>query len=102
MYYKVTKEDLVGAIKDFPIEIVQKLVDQQVKQGNTADVTVFQISDSCNYNFGGFDWGKTKEGYDFWSDVIGNKDFNLFFDRYPKSIISDKKLILRTLLSRKI
>ena len=40
--YIVKQEDLKGDIKDFPIEIVQKMVDEQVKQGNEADVTVFQ------------------------------------------------------------
>ena len=35
--YKVKKEDLIGEIKDFPIEVVQKMVDYQVEQGNKAD-----------------------------------------------------------------
>ena len=31
---KVEQSDLIGEIKDFPIEIVQAMVDEQVRQGN--------------------------------------------------------------------
>ena len=40
--YKVKQSDLIGDIKGFPIEVVQKMVERQVEQGNKADVTVFQ------------------------------------------------------------
>lgn len=42
MKYTVEHSDLVGDIKDFPIEVVQKMVEMQQKQGNKPDVTVFQ------------------------------------------------------------
>ena len=32
--YKVTEKDLIGQLKGFPIEVVQKMVDYQVEQGN--------------------------------------------------------------------
>lgn len=84
MEYKVTEKDLIGDIKDFPIEVVQKMVDYQVEQGNEAYVTVFQ-TDRLEYRgHGGFNWDKTKEGLDFWHKVIEHKDFNLFFHKYPK------------------
>ena len=77
--YKVTEKDLIGDIKDFPIEVVQKMVDEQVNQGNPADVSVFQ-----KQKYGGFDWFKTTDGEDFWGRVIVDKNFDLFFDKYPK------------------
>ena len=82
--YIVKQEDLKGDIKDFPIEIVQKMVDELVKQGNEADVTVFQENRIRPRNIGGFDWGKTKENYDFWCRTIYRKEFNVFFGKYPE------------------
>ena len=79
MEYKVKQEDLVGEIKDFPIEVVQKMVEEQIKQGDDADVTAFQ-----KIPYGGFLWLETKDGEDFWSAIIGKKNFNLFFEKYPK------------------
>lgn len=76
---KITKKDLIGEIKDFPIEVVKKMVERQVEQGNKADVGDFQ-----DIATGGFFWGETTEGYDFWSEVIGRKNFDLFFEKYPK------------------
>lgn len=41
MNYKVKESDLKGDIKDFPIEVVQAMVNEQVRQGNKADVAKF-------------------------------------------------------------
>lgn len=82
--YKVKQSDLVGKIKDFPIEIIQKMVSKQVHQGNKADVGIFQIDPvSCAID-GGFDLDKTKEGSNFWYDVISDIKFDVFFEKYPK------------------
>ena len=85
MEYKVSEKDLIGDIKDFPIEIVQKMVDCQVKQGNYPDVIAFQNINETNLEHRGFAWSKTEEGLGFWDAVICEKNFNLFFQRYPKS-----------------
>ena len=85
--YKVTKNDLIGDIEGFPIEVVQKMVEEQVKQGDDADVTAFQES-----HYGGFFWLKTKDGADFWNEVICWKNFKLFFEKYPKSKHSDSQI----------
>lgn len=76
---KITKQDLIGEIKDFPIEVVEKMIEKQVEQGNEADVSVFQVNAT-----NGFIWGKTTEGHIFWSQVIKRKNFELFFKKYPK------------------
>lgn len=81
---KITEKDLVGDIKDFPIEVVQRMVDEQVSQGNPADVSVFQQFVLADDDKGGFFWVKTTDGEDFWHKVIANKNFDLFFDKYPK------------------
>ena len=82
--YKVKKSDLKGQIKDFPIEVVQKMVEKQVHQGNKANVGVFQVDASFCADNCGFDWTRTKEGSAFWNSVITNIDFDVFFAKYPK------------------
>ena len=91
--YKVKPEDLKGEIKDFPIEIVQKMVDYHIKEEgkmNIADMNELQILPD-----GAFDWRNTNEGLEFWGRVIHHHDFDLFFEKYPKSETSDNiKLIV--------
>ena len=79
MNYKVKKEDLIGDIKNFPIEVVQKMGDCQVEKGFKADVTKFQICKKY-----GFLWSESKDGQEFWKSVIVDMNFDLFFERYPK------------------
>jgi len=77
--YKVTEKDLIGDIKDFPIEVVQKMLERQVEQGNEENVQVFQI-----IALDGFDWSTSEEGLTFWKEVIMQKNFDLFFKKYPR------------------
>jgi len=80
----VEQSDLIGEIKDFPIEVVQKMVDEQVRHGNEADVKVFQRLHSASALGGGFVWARTDDGFDFWEEVISSENFDLFFSKYPK------------------
>ena len=80
--YKVTEKDLIGDIKDFPIEVVQKMLERQVEQGHTEDIKAFQEF-SCS-TFDGFDWSTSEEGFTFWNKVISQKNFDLFFKKYPR------------------
>lgn len=72
-----------GQIKDFPKEVVEKMLEYQVAQGNPKDVSVFE-ENKVDY-LKGFDWDYTKEGGTFWDNVIVNHDFELFFEKYPKN-----------------
>lgn len=82
MRYIVKPEDLKGEIANFPIEVVQRMVDCQVEQKNYADVSVFQKSKKADLISRGFGWSLTKEGYEFWQNVIMFRKFGLFFERY--------------------
>lgn len=82
--YIVKQEDLVGQIEGFPIEVVQRMVDYQVEQGNKANVKIFQEDCRTTDDCGGFWWDKTPEDFDFWEAVIGGKNFDRFFEKYPK------------------
>lgn len=82
--FKVEQSDLVGDIKDFPIEVVEKMIEEQVKQGNCPNVEVFQKFVNADVADDGFTWEKTDDGDDFWMEIIGSGNFDLFFERYPK------------------
>lgn len=84
MEYKVTEKDLIGDIEYFPIEVVEKMIEEQVEQDNDPDVSVFQKDRSEIKENGGFSWCETADGETFWSNVADYKDFNLFFQKYPK------------------
>lgn len=77
--YKVTEKDLIRNIEGFPIEVVEKMLEKQQIQRGYTNITTLQDS-VC----GTFQWCNTSEGHDFWRKVILNKDFNLFFKKYPK------------------
>lgn len=81
----VEQTDLIGDIANFPIEVVQKMVDEQVKQGNKANVSVFQNNRNTNFMSGGFTWHRTDDGALFWEGVIRFYCFDAFFDKYPKT-----------------
>lgn len=70
MKYVVEKSDLVGEIKNFELELVQEMVDEQIRQGNNADVTVFQKRKYASKDEFGFDWLSSERGARFWNDVI--------------------------------
>ena len=91
--YKVKQEDLVGQLLNFPIEVVQKMVERQVEQGNEPDVTIFQYECRAPLLEGGFTWGSTIEGSAFWTRVISFEKFDEFFKRYPKVSPSKKVYI---------
>lgn len=82
----VTKEDLIGQIANFPLKIVEAMVANQVRQGNPANVKVFQEKVDASFIEGGFSWNKSAEGQFFWSKVINGKQF-------PKEIVPPDKSI---------
>ena len=74
------KGELIG----FPKEIITRLLECQEEQGNKKNISVFEKSKFSLLDVGGFDWDKTKEGYWFWYKIIKGKNFNVFFEKYPK------------------
>ena len=77
--FVLTKDDLNGDIKDFPMGVVVRMMEEQELQGNKPDVRVFQDD-----ILSGFDWDKTEAGFDFWSKVLLSRKFELFFKGYPE------------------
>ena len=78
---KVTTKDLIGDLKNFPIEVVEKMLQKQCNQFGEKDISVFQNN---RHSEKGFIWENTIEGHNFWKDVIRYENFDIFFERYPK------------------
>lgn len=84
---KVTKKDLISDIRNFPIEIVQKMCECQVEQGNVFSPEIFQFNRHAEKSMGGFDWYATDEGHDYWDSIIDEEMFHLFeADSNPSTV----------------
>ena len=75
--FKVKKKHLIGEIADFPKRVVQAMVDEQVRQGNPADPSVFWIKCTADKSQGGFNWHESLLGRDAWVGIIPWKKFYL-------------------------
>lgn len=84
--YNITEKDLVDDLKDFPVSVVVRMLEEQEKQENKADVTVFQKNNTATAFARGFNWKNTAAGHEFWDKVVKNKKFMIFFEKYPKYI----------------
>jgi len=80
-----------GELEGFPKEVIAKMLEEQVKQGNDEDVTVFEVQKDKDASKGGIHWDDTSEDYDFWNAVIRKKQFDVFFAKYPKSSSAESK-----------
>ena len=74
--FKVKKKHLTGQISDFPRRVVQAMVDEQVRQGNPADPSVFARERTACKHYGGFTWSDSALGYS-WGDIVWGKKFHL-------------------------
>lgn len=73
----VTEADLQGEIADFPLHVVKAMCDEQVKQGNPFNPSVFRVDKLANRPKGGFTWEFSKKGHGFWHEIINRRDFDL-------------------------
>ena len=72
---QVCDSDLKKDIADFPLHIVQAMCEEQVKQGNKFDPEVFAMDVFASKHSGGFSWGYTEQGFDYWENLIVEKNF---------------------------
>lgn len=101
--FKVKKKHLTGEIADFPKRVVQAMVDEQVRQGNPADPSVFSIRRVACRREGGFTWIKTAPGYS-WVEIILYKKFHLIPKREKPSLTIDIRVepnaIIKNMLAK--
>ena len=91
--FKVKKKHLTGAIADFPKRVVQAMVDEQVRQGNPADLSVFSRECTACHLQGGFTWHSSILGHNFWVDIIQGKKFHLIPKRKKKPSVEPNAII---------
>ena len=75
--FKVKRKHLTGEIADFPRRVVQAMVDEQVRQGNPANPSVFARARTACKEEGGFNWHESILGRDAWVGIIPWKKFYL-------------------------
>jgi hypothetical protein len=85
--FEINKSHLVGKIADFPMEVVERMVYEQISQRQKPNPTVFAIKNSAAPGEGGFSWAASEDGYTFWEKVISHKDWDLFFSKYPRKTV---------------
>jgi len=97
-YPPVTVSDLSGQISNLRVEVVQRMCEHQVNQGNDYDPTVFQEYKSEGRDTGlGFRWADTTEGEDLWRSVIVDGDHSAFFkfrDSKPVERVNEEPISL--------
>ena len=75
--FKVKKKHLTGEIADFPKRVVQAMVDEQVRQGNPANPSVFSNRRVACKREGGFTWMGSPLVHGSWPEIILYKKFHL-------------------------
>lgn len=85
MDFEVKREDLIGELEGFPIEVVKKMLEHQWAQTGVADVSTFQNDPSAGPRDDGFLWNDTDEGWSFWASVITHHEWDTFFALYPRT-----------------
>lgn len=63
----------------FPEEIIEKMLENQQQQRGKANRKVLE-----NNNLVGFSWVDSPEGHLFWERIIKHREFDRFFEKYPK------------------
>jgi len=69
--------------KNLPVEIQERMLDEQVRQGNPRSAEVFENNIIANKRLGAFNWSESVEGYDFWEEIIQNSNLAVFYEKYP-------------------
>ena len=82
--FGITQDDMIGDLKGFPVGIAVRMLEETENQGNNPDIKVFQKYKWTDLHDGGFRWGDTEAGYDFWQFLIANKNFTKFYQKYPE------------------
>lgn len=72
----IKQKDLIGDLKGVPSCVVKMMLEEQVRQGNELDITVFQKNLLSGRVNKGFDWNKTIQGYEYWRKILSNRDFS--------------------------
>lgn len=102
----LSESDAIKDIRDFPVQLIKKMVEKQIAQENKGDVTIFQNNRIATKENGGFNWSETEQGFDFWYRVIHHSFFDEFFDKFYRkkieAVIHKKVFWFRNTKNKKI
>jgi hypothetical protein len=70
--------------KDLPLEIQERMLEEQEAQGNKRGASVFMINVKADIQEDGFDWDQSKEGFGFWYKILYDNNIEHFYTLYPK------------------
>jgi len=80
--FGIKREDLTGKIEGFPMGVVIKMIEETQAQRNY--LTLKDILDTLQRQpIAAFGWHETNDKQDFWSSVMRDKNFDMFFKKYP-------------------
>ena len=83
---KIDKSDICGAIKGFPLEVVQRMVALTIKEEHVDAEGALKVLSRNPWS--GFTWSETSEGNMFWYNVIDRHEWWRFYERYPADLSS--------------
>lgn len=76
----VETSDLHGDLLDMPVQVVTKMLERMYDENNYVDIDLMRHNvTSCAV----FNWEVSPEGDDFWNEVINERNYDVFFERYP-------------------
>lgn len=82
--YGITEKDMIGELEGFSVGIAIKMLEEQEKQGNKPDITIFQKNNGAAIMYGGFSWANSEDEFDFWNHIINGKKYDEFYKKYPE------------------
>ncbi len=74
---KPVEYEYEGELEGFPENVVNAMLDEQERQGNPRDVTVFERNKLASTSIGGFEWSNTPYGAEYWTAIITKRRFYL-------------------------
>ena len=66
--------------KLLPKEVQEKMLNEQVRQGNARNEEVFNNCIISDFNDGGFTWDDSEEGYEYWEGILDTPDDDYEFN----------------------
>lgn len=90
---KYNVKSKVGTI--IPDWIVEKMLDEQERQGNKRDVTIFKKNPYASVfdEENGFSWDSSKDGYNYWYDIIRNGQYPEEPKKYPRVMMVSNSIM---------
>lgn len=68
-----------GELRGIPMEIIERVLECQYDLSGSMSLELLEIDVKDNFSY-----GSTIEGVDFWIEVLVDREYRVFFERYPE------------------